>query len=45
MYGPIQRIRLVRDRQGKSRGYAFVVFEQERDMRGESIGDAKRELS
>lgn len=33
MYGPIQKIRVVRDKGGKSRGYAFVVYERERDMR------------
>ncbi|MCO5613998.1 hypothetical protein L7F22_068278 [Adiantum nelumboides] len=33
MYGPIQRVRIVRDKEGKSKGYAFVVYEQERDMR------------
>ncbi|WFD25602.1 hypothetical protein MNAN1_000565 [Malassezia nana] len=32
-YGPIQNIRLVRDGQGRSRGYAFLLFERERDMR------------
>lgn len=33
MYGPIQRIRVVSDKEGRSRGYAFIVFERERDMR------------
>lgn len=33
MYGPIARIRLVRDRAGKSRGYAFIAYERERDMK------------
>lgn len=32
-YGPIERIAIVRDRDGKSRGYAFILFERERDMR------------
>lgn len=32
-YGPISRIRVVRDATDKSRGYAFVVFEDERDAR------------
>lgn len=36
MYGPIKRIRVVRDKNGKSRGYAFVVYDRERDMRGAS---------
>lgn len=33
MYGPIERIRIVRDQQGRSKGYAFIVYQQERDMR------------
>ncbi|ODO09736.1 hypothetical protein I350_01952 [Cryptococcus amylolentus CBS 6273] len=33
MYGPIERIRIVRDRKGKSTGYAFIVYERERDMK------------
>lgn len=32
VYGPIERVRLVRDRTGKSRGYAFVLFEKEKDL-------------
>lgn len=32
-FGPIQRIRVVHDREEKLRGYAFIVFERERDMR------------
>lgn len=36
-YGPIARIRIVADRNGKSRGYAFIVYEKERDMRGEEF--------
>ncbi|KAL4400005.1 hypothetical protein ACI68E_002918 [Malassezia pachydermatis] len=32
-YGPIENISIVRDLQGKSRGYAFILFERERDMR------------
>ena len=32
-YGPIERIHLVRDLAGKSRGYAFILYERERDMR------------
>lgn len=35
VYGPIERIRVVRDKEGKSRGYAFLVYEKERDMRSE----------
>jgi U1 small nuclear ribonucleoprotein len=37
MYGAIERIRIVKDRKGKSRSYAFIVYERERDMKGESI--------
>ena len=32
-YGPIENIRVVRDPSGKSRGYAFILYERERDMR------------
>jgi U1 small nuclear ribonucleoprotein len=39
MYGPIERIRLVREKtgkkKGKSRGYAFILYEREKDMKGE----------
>lgn len=34
MYGAIERVRIVRDKQDKSRGYAFIVYERERDMKG-----------
>ncbi|KAI0077255.1 hypothetical protein K474DRAFT_1596364 [Panus rudis PR-1116 ss-1] len=33
-FGPIERVRIVRDKKGRSRGYAFIVFERERDMKG-----------
>jgi U1 small nuclear ribonucleoprotein len=33
MYGHIERIVIVRDRKGKSRNYAFIVYERERDMK------------
>ena len=33
-YGAVERVRIVRDKQGRSRGYAFVIFERERDMKG-----------
>ena len=33
-YGTIERVRVVRDKRGRSRGYAFVVYERERDMKG-----------
>jgi U1 small nuclear ribonucleoprotein len=31
-YGPVKTVKLVTDRDGKSRGYAFVEFEKEEDM-------------
>lgn len=34
MYGAIENVRIVRDKKGRSTGYAFVVFERERDMKG-----------
>ncbi|KAM6504410.1 hypothetical protein JOM56_001353 [Amanita muscaria] len=33
-YGTIERVRVVRDKKGRSRGYAFIVYERERDMKG-----------
>lgn len=34
-YGPIERIRVVREKDSdKSRGYAFIEFERERDLKG-----------
>ncbi|BGP52136.1 hypothetical protein JCM10450v2_008107 [Rhodotorula kratochvilovae] len=34
LYGPIERLRLVTDpKTGVSRGYAFIVYERERDMK------------
>ncbi|KAJ7573859.1 hypothetical protein C8J56DRAFT_980649 [Mycena floridula] len=36
-YGTIERVRIVRDKKGKSRGYAFVVYERERDMKGGQV--------
>lgn len=32
-YGPVVRARVVQDLEGKSRGYGFVVFENEKDLR------------
>lgn len=32
-FGPISRLRVVADRQGRSRGYAFVEFERSDDMK------------
>lgn len=38
MYGPIERIVVIREktgkRKGKSRGYAFILYEREKDMKG-----------
>lgn len=36
MYGKIERIRIVKDKKGKSKSYAFIVYERERDMKGTS---------
>ncbi|KAH8094579.1 hypothetical protein BXZ70DRAFT_365802 [Cristinia sonorae] len=33
-FGSIERVRIVRDKKGRNRGYAFIVFERERDMKG-----------
>ncbi|KAF5327701.1 hypothetical protein D9619_004512 [Psilocybe cf. subviscida] len=32
-YGTIERVRIVRDKKARSRGYAFIVYERERDMK------------
>ncbi|KAG9005086.1 hypothetical protein FRB95_003724 [Tulasnella sp. JGI-2019a] len=32
-YGQIERLRIVRDPKGRSRGYAFIVYEREKDMK------------
>lgn len=32
-YGPIERIRIVKDSNSKSRGYGFLVFDREQDMK------------
>ncbi|KAF2432428.1 hypothetical protein EJ08DRAFT_695538 [Tothia fuscella] len=37
-YGPIDSIRIVKNSDnGKARGYAFIVFEREKDMKGNSL--------
>jgi len=33
MYGPIKKVRIIQDQEGKPRGYAFIEYEKERDMR------------
>lgn len=35
IYGTIERIRLVTDKKGHSKSYAFIVYERERDMKGQ----------
>jgi U1 small nuclear ribonucleoprotein len=34
MFGTIAQIKLVKNKNGNSRGYAFIVFDRERDMKG-----------
>ncbi|KAI0249863.1 U1 small nuclear ribonucleoprotein of 70kDa MW N terminal-domain-containing protein [Lactifluus subvellereus] len=34
IYGTIERVRIVKDSKGRGRGYAFIVYERERDMKG-----------
>jgi len=42
-FGPIRNLRLVRDLSGKSRGYAFIEFEREKDMKlAFKEGDSRR---
>ncbi|KAH7102773.1 hypothetical protein BKA62DRAFT_698791 [Auriculariales sp. MPI-PUGE-AT-0066] len=36
-YGQLERVRIVKDPKGRSRGYAFVIYDRERDMKGEYI--------
>lgn len=38
-YGPVKQVKLVRDKNNKSRGYGFVEFESSRDMK-EAYNDA-----
>jgi len=43
VYGPIKSVRMVHDLYGKPRGYAFIEYERERDMRtAYKEGDAKK---
>ncbi|TFK28206.1 hypothetical protein FA15DRAFT_584829 [Coprinopsis marcescibilis] len=39
VFGAIERVRIVRDKNKRSCGYAFVVFERERDMKGNFFFD------
>ena len=42
-YGRIEKVKIVYDKQGESRGYGFVEFESERSMRDAyKMGDGKR---
>lgn len=42
-YGPVKDLKLIKDKEGKSRGYAFVEYEHEEDMkRAFRAADAKR---
>lgn len=42
-FGPINSVKLVHDKQGKSRGYAFIEFERERSLRhAYTGGDGRR---
>ncbi|KZT02899.1 uncharacterized protein LAESUDRAFT_660679 [Laetiporus sulphureus 93-53] len=41
-FGSIERVRIVRDKKGRSRGYAFIVFERERDMKGTLVYNSVR---
>lgn len=38
MYGPIERVKIIRAKtgknKGKSRGFAFILYEREKDMKG-----------
>lgn len=37
-YGPIEKLAIVRNKEtGKSRGYAFILYEREKDMKGTSL--------
>lgn len=46
MYGPIERIHVVREKfgknKGKSRGYAFILYEREKDMKGMCASSCQR---
>lgn len=43
-YGTIERVRIVRDKKGRNRGYAFIVYERERDMKGLLILSGKETI-
>ncbi len=43
MYGPIKKVKIIRDLQGSSRGYAFVEYEHKNDFKNAyKKGDRKR---
>jgi len=42
-YGPVKKVTLVKNKDGKSRGYAFIEFEKEKDMRNAyKLADGKK---
>lgn len=42
-YGPVKRVRLVEDEDGKSRGYGFVEYENESDLKAAyKLADGKK---
>jgi RNA recognition motif-containing protein len=43
-YGPLERVRVVRDKKNRSRGYAFLVYERERDMKGMKFSKQIRQV-
>jgi len=34
LYGNIESLTIVRDEKGRNRGYCFIVYEREKDMKG-----------
>lgn len=36
IYGLIEHLTIVKDEKGRSRGYAFIVYDREKDMKGMS---------
>ena len=41
MFGTITNIKLIKNKNGNSRGYAFIVFDRERDMKGSYCTNAR----
>ena len=44
-FGTIERVRIVRDKKNRGRGYAFIVYERERDMKGRFMLISVRDIS